>query len=86
MTNVVTASTVVCYALWAVDPDTATRLGTPHLIWTVPMVLYGIFRFLYLSHQREDLRNPTEAILTDAPFLANFALWAAVVVALIYGG
>lgn len=85
MISVVTASTVLTYALWAVDPDTAARLGTPHLLWTVPMVLYGIFRFLYLSHQRADLRNPTETILTDAPFLANFALWAAVVVALIYG-
>ena len=85
MTNVVTASTVVCYALWTVDPDTAARLGTPHLIWTLPMVLYGIFRFLYLSHQSDDPRNPTETILTDAPFLANFALWALVVVALIYG-
>jgi hypothetical protein len=86
MISVVTASTVLTYALWAVDPDTAERLGTSHLIWTVPMVLYGIFRFLYLSHQRADLRNPTETILTDLPFLANFALWAAVVVALIYGG
>jgi len=85
MISVVTASTVISYALWAVDPDTAARLGTPHLIWTVPMVLYGIFRFLYLSLQRADLRNPTETILTDAPFLANFALWTAVVVALIYG-
>lgn len=86
MINVVTASTVVCYALWAVDPDTAERLGSPHLIWTVPMVLYGIFRFLYLSHQTNDLRNPTESILTDVPFLANFALWAAAAVGLIYGG
>jgi 4-hydroxybenzoate polyprenyltransferase len=85
MIGVVTASTVLTYALWAADPDTAERLGTPHLLWTVPMVLYGIFRFLYLTHQRSDLRNPTETILTDAPFLANFALWAAVVVALIYG-
>lgn len=86
MIGVMTASTVVSYALWATDPDTAQRLGTPHLLWTLPMVLYGVFRFLYLSLQRADLRNPTETILTDAPFLANFALWALVVVALIYGG
>ena len=85
MINVVTASTLVAYALYAAAPETAERLGTPHLIWTVPMVLYGIFRFLYLLY-RPDFRNPTEAILTDPPFLANFALWCAVVVAMIYGG
>lgn len=86
MINVVTASTLVAYALYAAAPETAARLGTPHLLWTVPMVLYGIFRFLYLLHRDGEPRNPTEAILSDAPFLVNFALWSAVVVALIYGG
>jgi 4-hydroxybenzoate polyprenyltransferase len=86
MINVVTASTLVAYALYAAAPETAERLGTPHLLWTVPMVLYGIFRFLYLLHRGGEPRNPTEAILTDPPFLVNFALWSAVVVALIYGG
>jgi hypothetical protein len=56
MINVVTASTVLTYALWAADPDTAVRLGTPHLLWTVPMVLYGIFRFLPLSPDRRAAR------------------------------
>jgi len=85
MMNVVTASTVVSYALYAASPETAERLGTTHLLWTLPMVLYGVFRFLYLVHRRDELLNPTEAILRDPPFLLNFALWAAVVVGLIYG-
>ena len=84
MINVVTASTVVAYSLYAAAPETAARLGTPHLVWTVPMVLFGIFRFLYLLYQTSSLKNPTEAILTDPPFLTNVALWGATVVALIY--
>jgi 4-hydroxybenzoate polyprenyltransferase len=84
MINVVTASTVVSYALYAVAPETALRLGTPYLVWTVPLVLFGVFRFLYLLYQRPSERNPTETILTDAPFLANVALWLGMVVALIY--
>jgi 4-hydroxybenzoate polyprenyltransferase len=84
MINVVTASTVVSYALYAVSPETALRLGTPYLVWTVPLVLFGVFRFLYLLYQRPSERNPTETILTDAPFLANVALWIGMVVALIY--
>jgi len=86
MMSVVTASTVVSYALYAASAETAERLGTSQLLWTLPMVLYGIFRFLYLVHRRDEPRNPTEAILRDPPFLLNFALWAAVVVGLIYGG
>jgi 4-hydroxybenzoate polyprenyltransferase len=84
MINVVTASTVVAYSLYAVAPETAERLGTPLLIWTVPLVLFGIFRFLFLLYQRESVRNPTEAILHDPPFLINVVLWAALVVGLIY--
>ncbi|KAB2961875.1 MAG: decaprenyl-phosphate phosphoribosyltransferase, partial [Thermoanaerobaculia bacterium] len=86
MINVVTASTVVCYALYAASSETAARLGTKRLIWTVPLVLFGIFRFLYLLYQRPGERNPTETILHDAPFLTNMALWGLLVVALIYGG
>jgi len=85
MINVTTASTVLAYALYAASPDTAEKLGTPHLVWTVPFVLYGIFRFLYLLYQRPEARNPTEAILFDLPFLANGAAWGVLVLALIYG-
>lgn len=84
MINVTTASTVLCYALYAAAPETQARLGTPYLVATLPMVLYGIFRFLYLLYQRPGPRNPTEAILLDVPFLANLALWAGTVVALVY--
>ena len=85
MINVTTASTVICYALYAVAPETAAKLGTKYLVFTLPLVLYGIFRFLYLLYQRPGPRNPTEAILSDAPFLANILLWAGLVVALVYG-
>ncbi len=85
MINVVTASTIVSYALYTVDPGTAARLGTPHLIVTVPLALYGIFRFLFLLYQRPDRQSPTDAILHDPPFLINLALWGLAVVFLIYG-
>ena len=85
MINVVTASTIVSYALYTVDPGTAARLGTPHLIVTVPLALYGIFRFLFLLYQRSDRQSPTDAILHDPPFLINLALWGLTVVFLIYG-
>lgn len=84
MINVVTASTVVCYALYAVAPETTAKHGGRSLLLTVPLVLFGIFRYLYLVYQRTDERNPTEAILRDAPFLINVALWGLTVLAIVY--
>jgi 4-hydroxybenzoate polyprenyltransferase len=85
MINVVTASTVVSYALYTVDPATAARIGTPHLVVTVPLALFGIFRFLFLLYQKSELVSPTEAILRDPPFLVNMLLWGSTVLFLIYG-
>lgn len=85
MINVVTASSVVCYALYAVAPETEARFHSDWLIYTVPLVLFGIFRYLYLVYQRPHEKNPTEAILTDPPFLVNLALWALIVVWIVYG-
>ncbi|MEZ5313248.1 MAG: hypothetical protein R2862_06120 [Thermoanaerobaculia bacterium] len=58
------------------------RGWAPHLVWTVPLVLFGIFRFSSCSRS-DDARSPTDAILRDPPFLANLALWGVVVLSLI---
>ena len=85
MINVVTAGTVVAYAVWAISPETVEKFGTRDLIFTMPFVLFGIFRYLYLIYQHSSDRNPTEAILGDKPFLINILLWVASVVWVIYG-
>jgi 4-hydroxybenzoate polyprenyltransferase len=85
MINVVTASSVVSYALYAVAPETVAKYNTHNLVYTTPLVLYGIFRYLYLMYQRPGERNPTEAILRDAPFLINLLLWGLAVVWIVYG-
>lgn len=85
MINVVTASAVVSYALYAVAPETVAKFHTDRLLLTLPMVLFGVFRYLYLMHRRPDeMLNPTEAILRDLPFLANIALWAAAAAAIVH--
>jgi 4-hydroxybenzoate polyprenyltransferase len=85
MINVVTASSVLAYALYAVAPETVEKYHTQDLIFTIPLVLYGIFRYLYLMYQRAGQRNPTEAILRDPPFLLNLLLWGLAVVWIVYG-
>jgi len=52
MISIVTTSTVVAYILYTVSEDTVRKFGTDNLKYTVPFVLYGIFRYLYLIHQK----------------------------------
>lgn len=85
MINVVTASAVVSYAMYAISPETAEKYDTQDLIWTIPMVLFGIFRYLFLVYQRPEEKNPTEALLSDAPFVINLLLWGGAVLWVVYG-
>lgn len=85
MINVVTASSVVCFALYAMDEDTVARFGSDRLIYTLPLVIFGIFRYLYLIYQKHDRRNPTEALMRDVPFVVNIFLWGVAVLWIVYG-
>ena len=84
MIAVVTASTLICYALYTMSKDTIEKLGTSKLIYTIPFVLYGIFRYLYLVHQKEEGGSPTEIMLTDKPMIINICLWVISSVVFIY--
>lgn len=85
MIAVVTASTVTAYALYTMSPETVAKFGTPLLPLTLPFVLYGIFRYLYLLYRRQLGGNPSELFLNDPPLLVNTLLWGAAVIVLIYG-
>lgn len=86
MISVVTASTVVAYAIYTASPEVREKLGTDRLYLTIPFVLFGIFRYLYLVHQREEGGNPTQVLLTDRPLLADMLLWIATATLLLYCG
>ena len=84
MIGIVTATTVMSYALYTISEETIHKFGTKHLIYTVPFVLYGIFRYLYLVHKKEEGGNPTKVALTDLPLLVNIVLWIVTVTIIIY--
>ena len=84
MIAVVTASTVVAYAVFATSAETAHRLRSARLDLTIPFVLYGIFRYLYLVHQKSGGGTPSEMLLNDRPLLACVGLWTVTVVVLMY--
>jgi 4-hydroxybenzoate polyprenyltransferase len=85
MIAVVTASTVTAYALYTMSPETVAKFHTHLLPATLPFVLYGVFRYLYLLYRRELGGNPSELFLNDRPLLINTFLWFLTVLAIIYG-
>lgn len=85
MISVVTASTLVAYAFYTISAETVAKFGTDRLLYTVPFPLYGIFRYLYLVHQKEGGGDPSELLVTDRPLLACAALWALAVITILYG-
>jgi 4-hydroxybenzoate polyprenyltransferase len=85
MISVVTASTLVAYAFYTVSPEIVSKFGTDWLGLTLPFPIYGIFRYLYLVHQKEGGGSPADMLINDRPLLLCVALWAAAVVIIIYG-
>jgi 4-hydroxybenzoate polyprenyltransferase len=85
MIAVVTASTVTAYALYTMSPETVAKFHTQLLPVTLPFVLYGIFRYLYLLYRRRLGGNPSELFLNDRALLVNTACWILAVLLIIYG-
>ena len=83
MIGVVTASTLVAYIIYCTSPETTEKFGTTQLVLTTPFPIYGIFRYLYLVHQK-GVGSPAEVLLTDRPLLASVVLWGLTVIAIIY--
>ena len=86
MISIVTAATVVCYILYTVDRQTVELIGSRLMILSVPLVLYGIFRYLYLVYHADSGGDPTRTIFTDVPLLVTGALWGALCTVVILFG
>jgi len=76
---VVTSATVLAYSIYTIAPETAAKFHGRPLHLTIPFVLYGIFRYLYLMYAEEKGGNPSEHLLRDRATLVNVVLWAGAV-------
>ncbi len=84
MIAVVTASTFMSYCLYTINERTVEQLGTRNLIYTIPFVIYGIFRYLYLMHQKNRGGAPDRVLLTDGPLLANVVCYVVAVLLILH--
>ncbi|HBY93625.1 MAG: decaprenyl-phosphate phosphoribosyltransferase [Ardenticatenaceae bacterium] len=81
MRNIVTASTIIAYALYTF---TAPNLPKNHaMMLTIPFTLYGLFRYMYITHD-DGGAPPDELLLRDKPLLITVILWGLTVVAILY--
>jgi 4-hydroxybenzoate polyprenyltransferase len=82
--SLVTASVVVMYMLYTFSTEVTAKLGTENLYLTIPFVVYGIFRYLYLIHKEERGGSPTEVLISDMPILISVVLWIITLILLLY--
>ena len=82
--SVVTASVVVAYLLYTFSSEVSSKLNTEYLYVTVPFVVYGIFRYLYLIHCEEKGGSPTKVLIGDKPLMLDVILWLATVIIILY--
>src|SRR5229473_2843236 len=78
MLSIVAASCILAYGLYTVAQDTIDHVGSDRLKFTVPFVIYGIFRYLFLIHRRGAGGSPERVLLADPPMIINLVLYLAV--------
>lgn len=84
--TITAASTIVTYALYAITtPHRPEEISPNALLVTVPMVMYALFRYLYLVQVRGAGGAPEDILLRDKPFLLDVIAWALTLVFILYG-
>jgi 4-hydroxybenzoate polyprenyltransferase len=86
MIAVVTSCTVMSYCLYTISDRTVQEVGSRDMILTIPIVIYGIFRYLYLVYRHGQGDAPDQVLLNDGPLLLTVALYVAAVALVFYLG
>jgi 4-hydroxybenzoate polyprenyltransferase len=77
-------TTLVAYAIYTIWPATVAKVGSEALLYTVPFVAYGVFRYVWIVSVRVQGEDPSAVLLKDRPLLLNVGLWALVVTLVLY--
>lgn len=84
LNTIAATGTIISYALYTVSEKAISAFHSDKLIYTTPFVLYGIFRYLYLLHQKNLGESPTQIVTKDIPIIINSLLWLIVCGLIIY--
>ena len=84
MISMTTASTLIGYTLYTLSEQTVVKFGTERLVFTVPFVVYGLFRYLFLVHIKKAGGSPEALLLTDLPLVGGIVAWGVCAGLIIY--
>lgn len=84
LVSVSSAGAVLSYSIYTIWPDTVSHFGTTRLIYTIPLVLIGVMRYLYLVYSKEEGGSPSEMLLSDRFILIDVFVWILLVVAIFH--
>lgn len=82
--GIVASSTIVSYAIYSIWPGTVEKVGSTRLVYTIPFVVYGVLRYLYLMLAAGQGGKPAKALVSDRPLGLSVILWAGVVAIVLY--
>lgn len=85
MTTLTAGIAIVSFMLYAMDAATVRKFGSNYLLYTLPFVVYAIFRFA-LRVEHGDVDGPTDIVLKDRPFQVAIVLWVAAALLVVYRG
>ncbi len=77
--SITAGATIVSYSLYTLSSETVARFGTPLLGLTIPLVIFGVFRYLHLVYTARAGERPEQVLLTDKAIIATIILYGLVV-------
>ena len=78
------ASAILAYALYTVSDRTVSAFNTSNLIYTLPLVVYGIFRYLFLVYRRSEGEDPAMVFIKDPGLILAILLWMGLAFVIVY--
>jgi 4-hydroxybenzoate polyprenyltransferase len=85
LVSITASGSVIAYAIYTIWPETVEKFGTTHLVYTVPLVLIGVMRYLYLVYNKQKGGSPSDLLLHERFLLFDVSAWVVLVIAIIGG-
>lgn len=85
LVGITAAGAIIAYTIYTIWPDTVQKFGTTALVYTVPLVLLGVFRYLYLVYNEQKGGSPSDLLLREKFLLIDVIVWIVLVIAILHG-
>jgi len=85
LVGITAGGSVIAYAIYTIWPETVEKFGTTNLVYTVPLVLIGVMRYLYLVYNKQKGGSPSDLLLHERFLLFDVSAWIILVIVILGG-